>query len=220
MAPRPRAGHIYELFTGLLAERRTEPRDDLMSALVAAEVDGERLTEGELLGFCFLLILGGNDTTTSLLANGVELLARHRDQRAVLLADRSLIPNAVEEMLRIASPVQALARTARVDVGLHGVTIPAGARVVAVFGAANLDEREFPDPERFDVRRTIQRHLAFGHGPHHCIGAPLARLEARVAFEEILRRYPAYEVAEQPVRLRSIWARTFESMPLVLDPAA
>lgn len=212
------AGKIYALFAELLAQRRLEPRDDLMSALLAAEVDGQHLTEPELLGFCFLLVLGGNDTTRNLLGNGAELLARHVDQRAELVRDPSLIPNAIEEMLRIASPTQALPRTTTRDVEMHGTTIPQGARVMLVFGAGNLDDRVFEQPERFDIRRTINRHLAFGHGAHFCMGASLARLEARVGFEELLRRHPRYELAAEPVRLGSIWARTFESIPVVLDP--
>ena len=207
---------MYALISDLLVARRDEPADDLMSALLGADVDGERLSEEELLGFCFLLVIGGNDTTTSLLGNGVELLARHPDQRAALAADPSLVPDAVEEMLRIAAPTQALPRTVTRDVERHGVLIPAGSRVMLVWGAANLDDREFPDPDRFDVRRRIDRHLAFGHGAHFCLGAPLARLEARVALEELLRRHPRYELAEEPRRLTSSWARAFERVPVRL----
>lgn len=215
---REAAAQIYRVFTGLLQARRAVPADDLMSALIQAEIDGTHLTDEELLGFCFLLILGGNDTTTSLLGNGIELLARHPDQRARLIADPSLVPAAIEEMLRIAAPTQALPRTATRDVLLHGQTIPAGSRVMLVYGAANLDEREFPDPDRFQIDRPIARHLAFGHGAHFCLGAPLARLEARVAFEELLRRLPDYELQAEPVRLRSHWARAFETLPLRLSP--
>ncbi len=209
---------MIAMYQELLADRRREPRDDLMSALLAAEVDGVRLTEEEVLSFCLVLVLGGNDTTRTLIGNGVELLARHPDQRAALVADPSRIPGAVEEMLRIAAPVQALARTTTCDVPLHGTTIPAGSRVMVVFGAANLDEREFADPERFDIDRPVGRHLALGHGAHFCIGAQLARQEARIAFEELLARHPDYELDGAPVRLRSAWARTFESVPVVLRP--
>lgn len=210
-----RVENIYALFATLLDERRSAPAADLMSALLAAEVDGTQLTDDELLGFCFLLLIAGNDTTTTLIGNGAELLARHPDQRAELVADPSLIPAAVEEMVRIESPTQALPRTAMRDLELHDTVIPAGSRVMLLWGAANLDDREFPDADRFDIHRTIKRHLGFGHGLHFCIGASLARLEARVAFEELLARMPDYELTEEPVRFVSNWARAWRSLPVV-----
>jgi cytochrome P450 family 130 len=209
-----RAGNIYKLFGELLAERRRAPTDDLMSALIEAQVDGERLSEADLLGFCFLLLIAGNDTTTSLIGNGAELLARYPEQRAELVADPTLIPGAVEEMLRVESPTQALPRTATRAVDLHGVAIPAETRVMLLWGAANLDDREFPDPERFDVHRAAPRHLGFGHGIHFCLGAPLARLESRVAFEELLARVPEYQLSEAPQRYVSNWARSWRLLPL------
>jgi len=205
---------IYAVFAGLLRERRAHPTEDLMSALLAAELEGERLSEEELLGFCMLLILAGNDTTSSLIGNGLVLLARHPEQRAELVGDPSLWPSAIEEMLRIESPVQALARRATRPVSLHGVDIPVGARVMLVWGAANHDDREFVDPERFDIHRRATRHLALGHGVHHCLGANLARLEARVAFEEWHRRLPEYELVGEPSRITSIWARAHSRVPL------
>jgi hypothetical protein len=205
---------IYAVFAGLLRERRSHPTDDMMSALLAAELEGERLSEEELLGFCMLLILAGNDTTSSLIGNGLVLLARHPEQRAELVGDPSLWPSAIEEMLRIESPVQALARRATRPVSLHGVDIPVGARVMLVWGAANHDDREFVDPERFDIHRRATRHLALGHGVHHCLGANLARLEARVAFEEWHRRLPEYELVGEPSRITSIWARAHSRVPL------
>lgn len=209
-----RATNIYGLFGELLAERRRSPADDLMSALLAAELDGERLSEEDVLGFCFLLLIAGNDTTTSLIGNGAELLARHPDQRAELAADPRLIPGAVEEMLRIESPTQALARTATRDVELHGVVIPDGSRVMLLWGAANLDEREFPDADRFDIHRNALRHLGFGHGIHFCLGAYLARLESRIAFEELLARVPDFRVSGTPARYVSNWARSWRDLPL------
>lgn len=208
------AANIYELFARLLAARRRAPADDLMTALLDAEVDGQRLSEEELLGFCLLLILAGNDTTSSLIGNGIVLFARNPDQRSLLLADPSLWPNAVEELNRVDSPVQVLSRTATRDVTSHGVTIPAGARVMLLWGAANHDEREFPDPERFDVRRQFSRHLAFSHGVHTCLGANLARIQARVALEEWHARFPDFELDGEPVRARSIWARTHSRIPV------
>jgi cytochrome P450 family 130 len=208
------AASIYGLFARLLAERRERPRDDMITALIGAEVDGERLSDDELLGFCLLLILAGNDTTSSLIGNGMVLLARHPDQRAALLRNASLWPNAIEEMNRLESPTQVLPRTATRDVDIRGVTIPAGSRVMLVWGAANRDEREFSDPDRFDVTRPNTRNVAFGHGAHYCLGANLARLEARVAFEEWHARIPKYELADEPRRIVSIWARAFSRIPI------
>lgn len=208
---------IYREFADLLGERRTARRGDLMSALLDAEIDGQRLREDELLGFCFVLIVAGNDTTTNAIANGAVLLADHPDQRKLLADDPLRIPAAVEEMLRCESPAQALPRIARRPVTLHGVTIPAGALVRLVWGAANRDEREFgPDADRFDVTRAIPRHLAFGTGVHFCLGANLARLEARVAFEELLARYPDYRLQARPAWIPSIWARAHASVPVRL----
>ena len=207
-------GKCYELFAELLAERRREPRDDLMSALLAAEVDGQQLTEEELLGFCFLLVLAGNDTTASLIGSGTVLLAKDPEQRAMLVRDPSLWANAVEEINRLESPAQVLPRTTTRDVELHGTVIPSGSRVMLVWGSANHDEREFPEPERFDIRREITKHLAFGHGTHFCLGSNLARLEARVAFEELHARLPDYELDGTPRRITSIWARAFGDIPL------
>lgn len=208
------ATNIYQEFAKLIAERRSEPRDDLMSALLDAEIDGRRLTERELLGFCFVLIVAGNDTTSNLIANGAVLLARHPEPRARLAAEAPRIPDAVEEMLRYEAPSQALPRIATRDVTLHGVTIPAGDEVMLVFGAANHDEREFEDPDVFDIDRPIRRHLSFGQGRHFCIGSHLARLEARVAFEELLARLPHFELAARPRWVASIWARAYEGVPV------
>jgi cytochrome P450 len=213
------AVRIYQEFARLLAERRAERRDDLISALLDAEIDGQRLREDELLGFCFVLIVAGNDTTTNLIANGAVLLADHPDQRKGLVEDPRRIPAAVEEMLRCEAPAQALPRIARRPLSLHGATIPAGALVRLVWGAANRDEREFADADRFDVTRPPARHLAFGHGVHFCLGAHLARLEARVAFEELLARVPEYRLAERPRWLPSIWARAHAAVRVRFDPA-
>jgi hypothetical protein len=201
------AARIYREFAGLIAERRAAPRDDLVSALLEAEIDGHRLSEPELLGFCFVLIVAGNDTTTNLIGNGAVLLAEHPDQRKRLVDAPARIPAAVEEMLRFESPAQALPRIARRDVALHGQTIPSGAQVLLLWGSANRDERVFPDADRFDVGRDARRHLGFGQGIHFCLGAHLARMEARIAFEELLARIPDYRLTEPPRWRPSIWAR-------------
>lgn len=205
---------IYEEFGELLAERRRERRDDLMSALIEAELDGQKLSQEELLGFCFLLVVGGNDTTTNLIANGAVLLATHPDQRAELVRDPELVPNAVEEMLRYDSPTQALPRRATRDIELYGRQIREGEEVSLVWGAANHDERQFEDPDRFDIHRADNRHLALGHGTHFCMGSNLARLEGRVAFEELLKRLPDYELDGEPAWQASAWARAHASVPI------
>lgn len=205
---------IYTTFAELLEERRRQPREDMMTALLNAEIDGERLSDEELLGFCLLLVLGGNDTTASLIGSGAVLLLKRREQLEMLRRDPSLWPSAVEEINRIEAPTQALPRMTTRDIELHGVRIPSGSRVLLVWGAANHDDREFPDPERFDVTRRAQRHASFGHGVHFCMGSGLARLEARLAFEQWFTRFPDCELIEEPKRMTSTWARAFESIPM------
>ena len=214
------AARSYEIFAELYDERRERPRDDLLSALLAAEINGRRLTEDELLAFGWLMLVGGNDTTTNLIGNGIDLLARHPAQRAELAADPSLLPDAIEEILRIESPTHTLPRTtAREAVFPYGV-IPAGARVLLLWASGNLDEREFDDPETFDIHRRAPRHLALGHGLHFCLGASLARLEARIAFEEWLRRIPDYEIAGPPEHIVSSTFHGFEELPVVFGAHA
>jgi len=205
---------IYREFSKLLEQRREERRSDLMSALLDAEISGQKLSQEELLGFCFLLVVGGNDTTTNLIANGAVLLARHPEQREEILRDPALLPGAIEEMLRYDSPTQALPRIATRDVELHGKTIPAGDEVMLLWGSANHDERVFADPERFDIHRSPNRHLALGHGAHFCMGAHLARMEARVAFEELLARMPHYALDPEPRWQASSWARAHAEVPI------
>lgn len=188
----------YAIFEALYAARRREPRDDLMTALLEAEIDGERLSQDDLLAFGWLLLVGGNDTTTNLIGNGLELFARHPDVRRELTGDPSLLGSAVDEVLRYASPTFSLPRRTTRDVELHGTTIPAGAQVHLLWSSANLDEREFPDPERFDIHRSAGRHLALGHGIHYCLGASLAKLEATIAWGELLARLPDYRIVEPP----------------------
>ena len=210
------AVNIYAEFESLLKERQKERRDDLMSALIDAELEGRKLSRDELLGFCFLLIVAGNDTTTNLIGNGSVLLAKHPDTRKQLTEDPSRIPSAIEEMLRYETPTQALPRIATRDVELHDTTVPKGSEVLLLFGAANRDERAFETPDHFDIGRVAGRHLAFGVGRHFCLGSHLARLEATIAFEELLARFPEYELEEEPQWLTSVWARAHSAIPIRL----
>jgi len=211
---------IYEEFERVLAERRAAPGADLMSALIAAELDGEKLTDPEILGFCYQLIVAGNDTTTSLIGNAAVLFAQHPDQLRLLAREPARLPNAIEEALRYEPPAQALPRQTRKPFVLHGRTIPVDQRVLLVWAAANLDEREFEDPERFDVTRKVVRHLSFGHGVHFCLGASLARMEARIAFEELLARHPDYTLVREPGWVHSRWARAHGEIDVALGPRA
>jgi cytochrome P450 len=167
-------------------ESRGEERDDLLVRLADAEADGARLTEDEILAFFELLLLAGHETTTNLIANAVLCFAGHPDQLARLRRAPDLLPGAIEEVLRFRSPVQAVFRVTRREATLSGTTIPAGQLVLAFVGAANRDPARFADPDRFDIERRPNAHIAFGHGIHYCVGAPLARLEARVALTELL----------------------------------
>jgi cytochrome P450 len=163
----------------------------------------------------FTLVTGGNDTTTGLLGGALELLTRHPEERARLIEDPTLVPNAVEEFLRLTSPVQGLARTTTRDVTLEGRTIPKGRKVLLLYASANRDEREFgPGAARCEVGRRIRRMVAFGYGPHHCIGAAAARLQARVVLEEILARCPDFAVDAEAGRYApGHFVRRFESLP-------
>ncbi len=182
-------------FAELIERRRVEPGDDTVSHLVAAGVGDDDRGLLSILAYVFTVVTGGNDTTTGMLGGSVQLLETDRGQRKLLLDDPALIGDAVEELLRLTSPVQGLARTTTRDVSLHGRTIPAGRRVLLLYGAANRDPRRYgPDADELDVRRRPGQILTFSQGSHHCLGAAAARLQARVALEELLARCPDFTV--------------------------
>jgi len=187
--------YLFQYFTDLIAARRKEPRNDLLSAMLAAEDDGERLTHAELLSTATLLFIAGFETTMNLVGNGTLALLRNPDELRRLGDDRSLIRTGVEELLRYDGPVHVTARIATEDVQIGGETVREGEQAVAILGAANRDPDQFPDPDRLDVARTPNRHLGFGGGPHFCLGAALARMEGQIAFDTMLRRLPDMELA-------------------------
>jgi cytochrome P450 len=212
---------LYAYFTEHVARLRREPGDDLASALVMVEADGERLSDIEVVGFCFLLIIAGNETTTKLIGNCLYALQRFPEQKSKLLADPSRIPDAVEEILRFDGSTQLMARTTTRGVDLHGIRIPEGEKVLLLLGSANRDERAFDAPDVFDIDRPRDtQHVGFGHGIHVCLGAALARLEMRVSLEELLRRIPDYEIdATRCTRVHSGNVRGWAQVPMSFTPS-
>ncbi len=209
------AAQMLRYFAQMVPERRKRPGHDLTSALFEAEVDGERLVDKDVIAFLFLMIIAGNETTTKLLANALYWLARNPAQREKLRGDPGLIPRWVEETLRYDNSTQALARTVTCDVELHGEKLREGDRMLMLIGSANRDERVFEDPDVFDVMRNTIAMLSFGNGTHFCLGASLARLEARVALEEIFSRLHDYEIEEAGLqRVHSSNVRGFAALPL------
>lgn len=216
------AGIVGELVGYMLAkidEVRRAPREDVLSTLAHAELDGTRLTDAELGIFCLTLLVAGNETTRHLVSGGMKALLEERGQWEKLCADSSLLPNAVEEMLRYVSPIQNFARRVERDVELAGRKLKAGEYVVVFYGSANRDEAVFgADADRFDVSRpAAARHLAFGFGEHLCLGASLARLEARVMFEELIRLGPGVDFAGVPRKIPSSLVNGVAEMPVVVD---
>jgi cytochrome P450 family 130 len=198
-------GSMMTYFTGLIERRRTEPEDDTISHLVAAGLgaDGDIAGTLSILAFTFTMVTGGNDTVTGMLGGSMPLLHQRPDQRRLLVQDPALIPDAIEELLRLTSPVQGLARTTTRDVTVGDTTIPAGRRVLLLYGSANRDERQYgPDADELDVGRGPRNILTFSHGAHHCLGAAAARMQSRVALGELLARCPNFEVDESTI----VWA--------------
>ena len=202
----------------LALKRQSNPKDDLVSVLMEAEVDGEKLSVAEFNCFFLLLAVAGNETTRNTISGGMLALIEHPEQRARLMADRSLLDSAVEEIVRWVSPVMAFRRTATRDVVLAGRQIREGDSVCLWYGSANRDETMFEDPDRFDVGRTPNEHLGFGIGPHFCLGANLARLEIRIMFERLLERLPDIQLAGPVERLRSNFINGIKHMPVRFTP--
>ncbi|MYC95224.1 MAG: cytochrome P450 [Caldilineaceae bacterium SB0661_bin_32] len=206
---------LYEYFEGIIALRRQEPQDDLVSALLAAEEEGDRLSHGELLATLLLLLVAGNETTRNLIGNGMLALLRNPGELQRLREQRDLLDPAIDELLRYDSPVQLDGRTALEDVELGSKLIRTGQQVVSVVGAANRDPAAFSDPDRLDIGRQEKSHISFGRGIHYCLGASLATLEGRIAFEGLLERFSTVRLAAEPQQRKQVVLRGVEN--LVVD---
>ena len=206
---------LREYFRSLIAGRRKQPRPDLLSALIAAEEQGDKLSEPELVATCVLLLIAGHETTVNLIGNGLLALLRHPDQLRALAADPALIQTGVEELLRFDGPVQRTGRMTNADVEIGGKQISKHSIVAAVIGAANRDPAHFADPDRLDIARRENRHIAFGFGIHFCLGAPLARIEGQVAIGTLLRRCPSLKlVSDTPEWRESSVLRGLKTLPV------
>jgi cytochrome P450 len=209
----------FDVFSEYVTWRADHPSDDLMTELLNAEFEDDTgtrrtLTHAEIIGYAGLLAGAGNETTTRLIGFSGEVLGRHPEQRAELVADRSLIPNAIEELLRYESPSPVQSRYVTRDVELHGATVPEGSVMVMLNGSANRDERHYADGDAFDIHRDVGRHQAFGYGIHLCLGAALARLEGRIALDEVLTRFPEWDVDyDRAKRARTSTVRGWETLP-------
>ena len=222
-ASRREAGRSYreemsDYFSRLLEERRRAPREDLISALSVAEVDGERLSEAELVSFCFLLLAAGQETTKNLITNAIVCLTDYPDSMERLMREPTLMPTAIEEVLRYLPPVWFLFRQTRAEVELGGQRIPADQLVLAWTASANRDPAQFQNPDRFDIEREPNRHLAFGHGIHYCVGAPLARLEARIALPMMLEQLRDLQRVEGvPITVHTGLVFVIRSLPITFQ---
>jgi cytochrome P450 len=213
------AVELVGYYAALLADRRKQPRDDLTSALTTAEIDGTRLSDDDIIAFLFVMVVAGNETTAKLLANAWYWAWRNPEQRAVPFADPTRIPEWVEETLRYDNSTQMIARRAATDIELHATTIPAGAQVLLLIGSANRDPRVFDDPDDYRIGRDTRQTASFGVGRHFCLGASLARLEARVCLESLLDRVADYEIdAARAQRVHSVNVRGFMTLPTTVTP--
>jgi cytochrome P450 len=210
---------MVEYFGKMAAARRAHGAEDLITALVEAEVEGEKLEEWEILGFCILLLVAGNETTTNLIGNILNLLVARPDLWHQLRTDSSLVETVIEETLRYESPVQRLSRMTTRDVEVSEVLIPKGDLVTIYFGAANRDPAEFPNPDEFRLDRDLRNHIGFGIGIHYCLGAPLARAEAKVSLARFLDRFSAIRPGNAPAVRQTMTPAVFgfQQLPLVLE---
>ncbi len=211
---------MFGFFAQLLQQRRLTPNSDLVSLLNEANVEGEALTDEDILWFCFLLILAGNETTRNAISGGLLALCEHPEERARLQSDMSLLPGAVEEILRWVSPVTHMARVALEDTEINGAPVKKDERIVMWYPSVNRDEAVFPEPDRFDITREPNEHLAFGIGEHFCLGAGFARLELKVMFEELFARFPDIELDGPPERLRSTFIGGVKHLQVKFMPEA
>jgi cytochrome P450 len=206
---------FVDYFRSLIATRRKNPQNDLLSNLIAVEEQGDRLTEGELVATAILLLGAGHETTMNLIGNGTLALLRNPDQLEKLKHDPALMPGAIEEFLRYDGSVQMTARTALVDAEIGGKTISQGVQAIIVLAAANRDPAQFPDPDRLDITRPDNRHIVFSYGIHHCLGAPLARVEGQVAINTLLRRMPELRLTGEPLEWReTVTLRGLKALPV------
>lgn len=210
---------MQQYFRDIYAKRRQEPEDDLITALVQAELEGDKLSEEEMVSSCVTILIGGHETTTYLIANGMYALLKHPAEFRRLRDNLDLAESATEEFLRYEGPFQRNRRIATRQVQIDGATIEKGQLIVQFLGAANRDPAQFPDPDRLDITRSPNKHLAFGYGPHFCLGAPLARLEAPVAFRGLLRRLKNMRLAHDNLEWNSALFRGLKSLPIEFEPA-
>ena len=208
---------LYEYFEGIIALRRKDPQDDLVSALLAAEEEGDRLSHGELLATLLLLLVAGNETTRNLIGNGTLALLRNPEELQRLRGQPELLEPAIDELLRYDSPVQLDGRTALEDVELGGKLVRSGQQVVSVVGAANRDPAAFSDPDRLDIGRQEKSHISFGRGIHYCLGASLAMLEGRIAFEGLLERFSSIRLAAEPQQREQVVLRGVEDLVIEVE---
>ena len=208
---------LYEYFEGIIEERRREPQDDMITALLNAEDEGDKLTHEELLGTLMLLLVAGNETTRNLIGNGMRALLKHPEQLQRLRDNPDLLDSAIDELLRYDSPVQLDGRLVHNDVEVAGHRISAGQRIVCAIGAANRDPSVFTEPEKLDIGRNGRSNIAFGRGIHHCLGAPLAMLEARAAFSALLERFSSITLVSEPVYREQAVLRGVEELWVEVD---